>query len=73
MTGEWQAAELQAFAMDTLADWIDGYATPEEGPQLRIRPLAMRDSAYMDVRVEECDPFQGNDRTFRISMTVEEL
>ncbi|MFE5093249.1 hypothetical protein ACFRCI_23530 [Streptomyces sp. NPDC056638] len=73
MTGEWQAAELRAFAMDVLADWIDGYTMPEEGPQLRIRPVVMSDSAYLDVRVEECDPFPANERHFRISLTVEAL
>jgi len=73
MTGEWQEAELRAFAMDVLADWIDGYTTPEEGPQLRVRPVVTRDSTYLDVRVEECDPFPTNPRNFRISLTVEEL
>lgn len=73
MTGEWQEAELRAFAMDVLADWIDGYTTPEEGPQLRIRPLVLRDCAYLDVRVEECDPFPVNARDFRIRLDVEAL
>lgn len=64
--------EIRAVALDVVADWLDCYTTPEEGPQLRIRPIATGDG-YVDVRAEECDPFPGNERVFRVSVKVEAL
>lgn len=63
---------VHAEALGTLAGWLDGYTHPEEGPQLRIRPVNAGDD-YLDVRVEECVPFPDNPRDFRIVITVEEL
>lgn len=67
-----RAADVYAEALGTLATWLDGYTTPEEGPQLRIRPTFAGDG-FLDVRVEECDPLPDNPREFRITVTVEEL
>jgi hypothetical protein len=63
---------VHAEALGTLACWLDGYTTPEEGPQLRIRPAFAGDD-YLNVVVEECVPFPDNPREFRITVTVEEL
>ncbi|WP_406161026.1 hypothetical protein [Streptomyces canus] len=67
-----QTEEIHAVALDVVADWLDCYTTPEEGPQLRIRPIAQGDG-YVDIRAEECAPFPTNAREFRVTVTVEAL
>ncbi|MGW2515009.1 hypothetical protein ACWC0A_37705 [Streptomyces scopuliridis] len=68
-------ADVQAFALDTLADWINGYTTPTDGrPQRRFKALAVADDGRsIDVRAETCDPFPSDPRDFRITLTVEAL
>jgi hypothetical protein len=67
-------AEVQAFALDTLAGWIKGYTEPDSGPQLRFSPVAVaEDGRSIDVRVEACDPFPSDPRNFRIWIEVEAL
>ncbi|WP_435613273.1 hypothetical protein [Streptomyces sp. bgisy159] len=68
--GGWAEGEVRDLALDVLGEWIKGYTTPDEGPQLRFTPLRFEDNA-LHVRVEECDPFPGNEREFRISLNVE--
>ncbi|MFF1417605.1 hypothetical protein [Streptomyces sp. NPDC058280] len=72
---EGMTGDVQAFALDVLTDWIDGYTTPTEGrPQLRFRPVALaEDGRSVDVRVETCDPFPSDPRDFRIWLEVEAL
>jgi hypothetical protein len=64
--------DVKAEAVGTLAGWLGGYSTPDEGPQLRFR-LVTSDDNHVYVRVEECDPFPTNPREFRVTVTVEEL
>ncbi|MFD4699793.1 hypothetical protein [Streptomyces niveus] len=66
--------DVQDFALDTLADWIDGYSTPDTGPQLRFKAMSVaEDGRSVDVRVETCDPFPSDPKNFRIWIEVEEL
>ncbi|WP_327712407.1 hypothetical protein OG912_32310 [Streptomyces sp. NBC_00464] len=67
--------DVQDVALDTLADWIDGYATPVDGrPQLRFKTVALAEDGHsIDVRVETCDPFPSDPRHFRITLAVEKL
>ncbi|MFE7399583.1 hypothetical protein [Streptomyces sp. NPDC057557] len=71
---EAMTSDVQALALDTLAEWFDGYTVPEEGPQLRFKPVAVADDGRsIDVRVETCDPFPSDSREFRIWLEVEAL
>jgi hypothetical protein len=72
MSDDSRTREVHAEALGTLANWLDGYTHPAEGPQLRIRPVSTGDD-YLDVCVEEWIPFPDNPRNFRIVVTVEEL
>ncbi|MFF1684481.1 MULTISPECIES: hypothetical protein [unclassified Streptomyces] len=73
MTSDTRLADVQDFAVDVLADWLDGYSAGNDGPQLRFKPVALEDGGSLRVQVEECDPFPSNPREFRITLTVEEL
>lgn len=64
--------EIRDLAVDVLGEWIKGYTTPEEGPQLRVTPIRFDDHG-LHVRVEECNPFPSDPVEYRISVTVEAL
>jgi hypothetical protein len=64
--------DVAGMAVDTLSEWLNGYFTPESGPQLRVRVHEV-DGDAMTVGVETCDPFPDNLRTFRIRVTAEEI
>jgi hypothetical protein len=63
--------DVAGMAVDTLSEWLNGYFTPETGPQLRVRVHEV-DGASVTVGVEQCDPFPDKLRTFRITVTAEE-
>ncbi|GAA1064692.1 hypothetical protein [Streptomyces asiaticus] len=66
------AEQIQGIALDTLVEWMDGYYADGERPQLRIRPADVgTDSAVFTV--EECDPFPGDARQFRVTVMAEEI
>lgn len=59
-------------ALDTLVEWMDGYWSDESGPQLRVKPAEVGDD-FAVFNVEECDPYPGDARKFRVAVTVEEI
>jgi hypothetical protein len=65
------AADVLDLAVDTLAEWIEGYTFPEEGPQLRVRTVLIDDDSLI-VRVEKCDERGEEPRDFDIWLRVEE-
>lgn len=71
MAPESDLMDVAEMAADTLAEWLNGYFTPETGPQLRVR-VHEADGASVTVGVEQCDPFPDKLRTFRITVTAEE-
>lgn len=72
MSGNPLAEVVRSEVIGTLQCWLDGYTQPETWPQLRMRPGFDGDD-FLNVQVEECNPFPDNARTFRIVVTVEEI
>lgn len=65
--------DVQDYALDVLGEWIDGYDTPEEGPQRRYSLLSFSDDGRsIDVRVQPGEPGVRS-RDFRITLNVEAL
>ncbi|GGY88820.1 hypothetical protein [Streptomyces nitrosporeus] len=67
-------ADVQDYALGTLAEWIKGYTVPEEGPQQKCTLLAVaEDGRSIDIQMETCDPFPYDAKVFRIWLEVEAL
>ncbi|MEV4971988.1 hypothetical protein [Streptomyces scopuliridis] len=67
-------ADVQGFALDTLAEWLPGYTYPESGPQQKCILVAVGDDGRsIDIRVETLDPFPSDPQDFRIWLEVEAL
>lgn len=65
------AADVLSLAVDTLAEWIEGYTFPEKGPQLRIRTVVIDDDG-ISITTEKCDMSGDAPRSFDIWLSVEE-